>query len=181
MPIKARIVIQRGRQRPVAQQIQRDLYQELFRLWVGAGRAFIRTVALEGVVKVDTGMSRASLLPLARAVGLLTAVRRSITADRALRGRKGNIPLGPDGKKRTIAAGRRAGEDAFDFDVGTPQSPHFIFEFEIKVLQYLIREQGDDGRTAWDSIIKGRAAFLRHIDDNASDAVRRGVRGLFRG
>lgn len=183
MPFNVRITVARARSRPVAAQIQRELHQELVRLWLGASRAFIRKVALEGVVKVDTGMSRASLLPLSRAVGLLTAVRQSITRDRASRGHKGakGVSIGPNGRPRTIAAGIRAGENAFDFDVGTPQSPKFIFEFEIEVLQYLIREEGSDGITAWNSIIKGRRAFLTYFNKNASAAVRRGLDGLLRG
>ncbi len=127
MPIRVRI--SNPIRPPDSRAIQVELHRELSKLWRDAGRAFIRKVALEGVVKVDTGMSRASLLPLSRAVGLLTAVRASITADRASRGRgRGSkVPLGPNGKKRTIAAGVRAGEDAFTYEVGTPSNPRFIF------------------------------------------------------
>lgn len=164
---------------PSAVKIKVALHRELTKLWKGAGQAFIRKVALEGVVKVDTGMSRASLLPLARAVRLLTAVRASITAERASRGRKASSrPIGPDGKPRTIAAGIRAGNDAFEYSVGTPTNPKFIFEFEIKVLQYLIREEGADGVKAWNSILKGRRAFLNHINVYSTEAMRRGLRGL---
>lgn len=178
MPFKVRI--SNPAKTPSAARVQQDLHRELSKLWRDAGRAFIRTVALEGVVRVDTGMSRASLLPLSRAVGLLTAVRASITADRTSRGRgqRGRRPLGPNGRPRTVAAGIRAGSEAFEYSIGTPSSPRFVFEFEIKVLQYLIREEGSDGITAWNSIIKGRAAFLRHIDANASAALRRGLLGL---
>lgn len=156
---------------PNRSKIQNDLHIELAKLWRGAGRAFIRRVALEGIVKVDTGMSRGSLLPLSRAVGLLTAVRASITADRARRG-------GRRVKGKSIAAGVRAGENAFEYEVGTPAAPKFIFEFEIKVLQYLLNERGVNGNQAWDSLMEGRRAFLEHLDLHASEAIRQGFRGL---
>ncbi len=174
-----RVRISAPNRTPSAAAIKVTLHRELTRLWRGAGQAFIRKVALEGIVRVDTGMSRASLLPLSRAVRLLTAVRASITADRASRGRRrGTVSLGPNGKPRTISAGIRAGENAFTYETGTPSNPRFIFEFEIKVLQYLIREEGSDGLKAWNSILKGRRAFLAHIETHATDALLRGLQGL---
>lgn len=176
MTIKVRITGGTGR-KIVPSEAQRKLHQELVDLWLGAGRAFIRKVALDGVVRVDTGMSRASLLPLSRAVGLLTQVRASITAARAGR------PRGPinSGKRKTIAAGIRAGQNAFDFEVGTPSAPRLIFAFEIEVLQYLIREEGRDKREAWDSMIKGRAAFLKYIEANAGPRLQAALNGIFNG
>jgi hypothetical protein len=178
MPIKVTITGARPRKISTS-EAQTALHKELTKLWIGAGRAFIRTVALEGVVRVDTGMSRASLLPLSRAVGLLTAVRASITADRARRRERGTG--GKSTKTKTIAAGIRAGQNAFDFDTGTPANPKLIFEFEIKVLQYLINEEGREGRAAWDSLIKGRAAFLRYFENNAGPNLQVALSSVFNG
>ena len=159
---------------------QARLHAELVHLWFGAGEAFVRAVALEGVVKVDTGMSRGSLLPLSRAVGLLAKVRASITADRAL-SRGGETAQSRVGRRKTIAAGIRAGENAFEFEVGSPSAPLFIFAFEIKVLQYLIREEGQDLLPAWNSMIKGREAFLEHINLYAGPRLQAALTGIFDG
>lgn len=123
-----------------------------------AVRQFLRRIILDDAVRIDTGMSRSSLLPLARAVKAATDVESSIIPER--RPRKGltlrsggyvaNRFTGPD-------EGESAGKNAYDLILGNIQNPVFLFRFRINVFQWRYWED------AWSALEKGRAAFNEHI------------------
>lgn len=148
--------------------IKKDLFKELEALWDGAIRAFLRAVALEGVVKVDSGMSRASLLPLARVVKMFTEVRSSISTERNPRPSPRpyyNASGRRDGLK-SIAHGEELGKKAYKVLYGTPKNPKFVFDFEIVVFQYFLHENGVRNQQAWKSLEVGRIAFLSYLEEN---------------
>ncbi|MCK4500445.1 hypothetical protein KAU11_08100 [Candidatus Babeliales bacterium] len=118
------------------------------------------------VIRVDTGMSKASLLPLARYLRMYTEVSQGISFSKE---RKGSFT--PDGVwqpniNRTAALGQRLGAKKAGYNMlyGGPKRMVFQFDFEIRVWQYLIYEQGFGQDAAWDTIGTGRAAFNAYFD-----------------
>lgn len=130
-------------------------------LFEGAAAAFVRRVVVADAIHLDTGMSRSSLLPLARAINAATAtvVESSIIGARSPR--KG-LTL-RDGRSyakdrfKGPREGEEAGERAFDLVLGNPKNPVFTFRFRINVFQWRHHEE------RWNAIGKGEAAFKEHI------------------
>lgn len=130
-------------------------------LFEGAVQAFLRRVVTADAIRIDTGMSRSSLLPLARAVRALTDVQSSIIPLRAPR--KGltlmtrsyvaNRFKGPD-------EGEKAGKNAYELVFGSPKDPVFRFRFRIRVFQWDFHED------RWNALDKGREAFNEYIRGN---------------
>jgi len=145
------------------------------RLWRNATKAFLETVIEDDLIRVETGMSKASLLPLARAVQMLTTVRASI--DPKVARRKGytsiNGTYDPNGQ-RSIDSGIRLGQDAYKLTFGNKDHPVFNFEFHIVVYQHLLYENGlVHGYPPQDSLVKGQLAFRQYIEDNKQQYVPR--------
>lgn len=150
---------------------EKKLHENMSRLWRDSTKAFLEEIIKNDLIKVDTGMSRASLLPLARAVRMLTVVRASINPKSAPR--KGYTPLdgsyNPTGVK-SIAAGEKLGEKAYRLNFGSPKSPVFRFEFNIVVYQHWIHEVYNADPN-WKALEKGTAAFEAYLKDNALSYV----------
>lgn len=127
-------------------------------LFEGAVEAFLRRVVLEDAIKVDTGMSRSSLLPLARAVNAATNIVTSFTP---ARGPQKGLVLRDGGyassRFKGPAEGERAGENAFDLVLGNAKNPVFTFRFRINVFQWRHWEG------VWAALEKGREAFNEHV------------------
>lgn len=135
------------------------VYAELVKLWQGAIRAFVVTTAAN--VKVQSGMSKASIRPLARVVGEVIAINAKPV--------KGLTTLDkeyhPD-EYRSIAAGEEAGASFADRVLyGSKRRPVFQFHFNILVYQYRLHEHG------WHSITRGRAAMINYIRKNFQSRV----------
>ncbi len=147
------------------------LHARMKRLWQGAIRAFIEAVLRPNLIKVDTGMAKATILPLARAVRLLEASRATINP--ITKSRKGFTELSgqwnPLGKK-SAATGEKLGQDAFTINFGSPQRILFRFEFRIVVFHFILHELGlVPGSGPWNILGIGNAAFLQYIADNSGD------------
>lgn len=144
-----------------SRKVSKTFLLQVERAWRRCIRAFLEDISMQGIIHVDTGMSKASLLPLARAVGMLGAIRSTIQP--VVSSRKGSYTMGgkyrssPD---RTMAEGEAAGENAFKIQYGTVEHPQFLFSFEIQVYQYFLHEIGAGGKHAWNSIERGRNAFM---------------------
>jgi hypothetical protein len=159
------------------------LYKDI---WELCTQKFVWEVAR--AVQVDTGMSKAQILPLARAVKLYTKIRREIVADRKKTGSKGFARKKYQGDNYTgfksIKAGEFLGKDSFTYDVGTPDKPNFFLRFEVEVYQYLLNERGVPQSVAWKSIAKGREAFLdcfkKHLRDVRELIIREYLHGFGR-
>lgn len=126
-----------------------------------ATRAFLD--AMFDSMLVDTGMSRASLLPLAAAVRHRSALRGRIGARRGAR--KRNAPTGRFANNTrfvSISRGEAVGRDAFKFEVGTPEKPIMLMSFNISVLQHFLWENGFGGSSArTNSLLAGQAAYRK--------------------
>lgn len=125
-------------------------------LWNGAVRAFIESAIIH--MGMDTGMSKASLRPLAAQVQGAFIVEQSLIGHNKAH----------DGK--SIAAGMRQGQESYELELGTPQDPNFHFMFRITVLQYKIHEVGDPNaspdKTNWRTLNHGRRAMEDYLREN---------------
>ena len=157
--------------------IKTRVYRELSNIYRGSVRSFVEKIILRGMQGTDTGMSKASLIPLGRAVrGLVGNIRSNITATKNVHRRQ---PLYQSNsfpgmsKYKSIKHGIALGEDAYLLSFGDIRNPVFLFKFEIRVLQYYLKENGLDGSSAWNSLEIGRAAFLRHLEEHIKKMIAR--------
>lgn len=138
----------------------RSQYDILRDLWIDAMQEFVKAITAPGVIHLDTGMSKASIIPLGRAVAAnYRTINKSIGAivGGGSMGKKGYVSL--DGTYhpdvwRTRQLGEQLGQKAFSFDLGVPEAPYFKFNFHIVVFQHKFHEP------EWDSLAEGKAAFL---------------------
>lgn len=162
--------------KPNVDVFSKRLHSNMTRLWNDATKAFLDELVKNDLVKVDTGMSRASLIPLARAVRMLTVVRASINPKVA--SKKGAFDMSghyDSNGVRDIQHGIKLGEKAYKLNYGSERRPVFVFEFNIKVYQYWYNESFSNGTNSanWQSLEKGVAAFHDYIENNASLYVPR--------
>ena len=149
-------------------------HRALVLLWKKAVRAYVRAAVSR--MRDDTGMSKASLIPLAREVGLLTEISGSIR--RRVSSRRGAFDISGKWNRsaiRSVGAGlksskRKAG---YDLQIGHPKRPVFEFEFEITVWQHLMRERGIGAGGRWNSIEAGRKAFLQTLNKDFNSFVKK--------
>lgn len=165
----------RKRLRPNVNKFNIALHKRAKRLWTDAARAFVEAVIRPSLIQVDTGMAKATILPLARAVRLLEVARASIKPLR--KSRKGFTDLSgqwnPTGTK-SAATGEQLGEKAFRLNFGSAKRVLLFFEFRIVVFHYLLHEAGlVPGTGPWNSLEAGRAAFAAHISANGGDIFPR--------
>lgn len=158
--------------KPRVDVFTQKLHDNMSTLWRGATRAFIEEILKQDLIRVDTGMSKASLIPLGRAVKMVTAIRAGINPIRDAR--KGvtfvdgthSGAYDPNAYK-TAALGEKIGEKAYVLNFGSKNRPVFVFEFRILVYQYLI---GENGR-GWNTLKVGQEAFIDYLRTNAPKAV----------
>lgn len=155
------------RGRGLAEKITKAEHKRLSHIWDECARAYLRAIVLSDVIRVDTGMSKASLLPLARLLRMYTEVKGSIGSKGS---KKGSYDINGTWHKagtRSMAEGEasnqiRAGHNLLH---GSAKRMVFVFEFEVTVWQYLLRDQNNIGEDrAWRTIEIGRAAFNDHFE-----------------
>lgn len=151
------------------QRITQLEHKRLSKVWDDSARAFLRAIALTDIIHVDTGMSKASLLPLARYLRMYTEVKATINPQR----KKVQGAFGLDGDwdkeaERSMATGQASSRKRAGYNVlyGSNKRMVFVFDFEIRVWQYLIHEQGAGKLAAWNTIQVGREAFAEHLYNN---------------
>ena len=107
--------------KPNVKAYNKAMHKELVSLWRGAAKAFIDALIQHGIVKVDTGMSKASIIPLAERLRLGKIVRASISSRRGPRVGYTDIRgvWHPRGEK-SQATGERLGEKGYTFETGSP-------------------------------------------------------------
>lgn len=162
------IKIQRSKRRLVDRRQFSDWgFYQLELLWKDCVKAFI-TAAIEAV-HVDTGMSEASFYDLATNVRLGAAVLAHISGRGPNPPRPAYVDIDGsvhEGTKKSITLGKSLGEKAYKLRFGSRVSPRLVFEFNIVIFQYKLREFGFDGDPAWDSLAKGKFAFLEAWTEN---------------
>lgn len=139
--------------KPRVDVFTKKLHNNMIKLWKDATREFI--AAALPAIHVDTGMSRSSMIPLARMVQMVTEVR-------AFNPKRGPWP------SRSPELGEKLGQKpTFRLNFGTPARPAFLFEFNINVYQYKLHED------EWQSLERGQEAFLAYLKNNAINYVPR--------
>ena len=143
-------------------------HKSLVRLWKDATRHFILTTVSH--VKVDTGMSAASLAPLGKEVGLKTSLIQSIRGVGPKPGHRNLIGewATNNAEFKSKSFGVQLGESAYRLNFGGPQRPVLFFEFRIVVFQYYLHELGlvDNTSGPWGSLNEGFLAFQTFIENN---------------
>lgn len=151
--------------------ITKTLHENLKTVWRQAARAFFREVA--AAIAIDTGMSRASLLPLAAKVQYATELQRYLT--RGNTAKKGWTDIDgvyhPDGF-RSKTQGVRESESKLGstqrIEFGTPLAPTMLFEFEIAIYQWAKWEN----EANWNALGKGVEAFQATFNYEFNKRVR---------
>jgi len=153
-------------------KVTRDFHRELTRIWKDATEAFIRAAVRQ--VLVETGMTAASFLPLARAIkrfGLDSVILEHASNPtsrnpRFNRSKHATFPSGnriPPGPSQTL--GQTLGEKGYVFDTGTPAKLVLRFNFKTTVFQHVLHEG------AQKSLISGRDAFQESINSSIRPAL----------
>jgi len=158
----------------LSRKMRTALKLEMDEYFDGAVRAFIDGVlddtssAQKGDGKIETGMSMASLLPLAMKVNYENEVRQEIHQGRRLNFKKGLTTLRGEWRKdreRSIFEGISAGENAFVFKKNY-NSGTMKFSFKIMVFQHKHWEEKKE------SLVKGREAMLEYMDTHKSELTQ---------
>lgn len=143
----------------------RTLVARLNTVFNGGIRAFVEAIAVDGLIRVDTGMSKASLLPLARAVRHAASV--IISPERPYR--KGLTEM--DGTYISHAyrykqAGILRGQDAYEITQGSADDLKWLFTFDVMIYQWSLYESSKhQGHGPWNSLPVGKAAMRGYLKE----------------
>ena len=136
----------------------------LMKLWRESICAFVRE-AIKYIV-IDTGMSYASMLPLAAQVHIRNEIEAGmIGTGKPKRGFK-NLTGGfasNNARFKSKSLGESLGKEAFTITFGSPRRPELTFSFHLVVFQYYLQEeQRGSGYVSsnWRSLPSARQAFL---------------------
>lgn len=149
-------------------RITNVLHKKATRLFKAAVQEFIYGILDR--VHIDTGMSAASLQPLAAQVRLRTAVIETLRGYGPKPGHKSASGSFVDNNApfKSRALGERLGRAAYTLDFGSPYVPKFKMTFEIPVLQFYLHEFGyaRNNTFPWASLKNGQEKFERFIRKN---------------
>lgn len=152
------------------------VHRDVTRIWQESARAFVRSIVTDSI-HIDTGMSAASVLPLAAALRFKGKVQSTIRSQS--RGpRKGYGDPMDYSKWRSIRHGMKLGERAYKLSYGTAARTLFQFEFNITVYQHSFHEE------LWNTIPKAEQAFLASLNAQIDDygvKLRRDLKSIFTG
>lgn len=154
-------------------KIQKKIHNSLIRLWQDAIQEFIKTVLNN--IGVESGMSGATLKPLAKDVRLKTYVEQSLRGRGAKfsKSRYSSTRFPGDSDTKSKSHGERLGASAYEINYGTPKVPRLTFTFQIKVLQFYLNELGigNNNTAAWNSLPKGEQAAIDFINNNFQNYI----------
>jgi len=148
-------------------------HKKIKQLFRAAVRAFI--VETLNHVHVDSGMSAASLQPLAAKVQLRSAIVESLQGFGPTRGHQNAYGAFADNnaKWKSRALGQRLGQEAYELEFGTPRSPICKMVFEVPVLQFYLHEYGyaASNTAPWAALTHGAEAFKQYIKNHWSEYI----------
>lgn len=151
-------------------QVEKKYYDNGKKLFKGSIEAFIWGVFNN--IHIETGMSAASLLPLAAQIRLKNRLRAAI-AGQSIGTKKQSIIsyaewADQSEKIKSISFGEQLGRKAYTISWGSPSRPVFEFSFLINVFQYHLHEFGyaRGNPIPWGSIEAGILAFDTYIEKN---------------
>ncbi len=141
----------------------------LIRLWRDSIRAFVRE-AVKYIV-IDTGMSYASMLPLASQVRIRDEIAAGMVGLGKPKPGFKNLTGGfanNEAKFKSKTLGESLGTEAFTIKFGTSRAPELTFTFHLVVFQYFLQEEQRGGgyiSSNWRSLPKARIAFLEVFEE----------------
>lgn len=146
--------------------VKQYLHKKIKTAWRSAIKAFINSVYEDIEPFIDTGMSAGSLIPVAKAVNMKGILVESLRGRALGTGHglyKANGPFAGGPVEKSISAGEELGERprGFEIEYGTPDNPQFIFDFNIRVLQFYLHNYGlaQPFTYHWDVFPKAEEAF----------------------
>lgn len=148
--------------------------RKLIPIWRAAVRQFVMAVAHE--ILVDTGMSAASLVPLAY------EFRTKQAFDSIIRGKikrptsnkyNGGYGFTGTGEPKSYSQGVRLGESAYDYSFpDNPDYPQFYFKFDIVILQFYLKENGlGRGDQFSEAMTAGEEAFIDYWSEHSQYVI----------
>ena len=156
---------------------KKEAVDGMSRLWKDSIEAFVKEMAFSLMFEynhVDTGMTVASLGPLAAKVRFRSMLMTGIKA-KSNGPKSGGQFLGARGSAgsgfvKSIAMGERLGEDAFTIKMPTANDMSMDFEFRIVVLQHFLHEGANwKGGKGMKSIDRSRVAMRRFFLENKNN------------
>ena len=140
------------------------IHSRMVTLWKECVREFVKAAALQ--IHVDSGMSQASLLPLANTVNLTMYITgRKSLVKHTYKGWTDIDGVYHNDRTKSVSLGSLLGRSpAYPVNLGTSARPVLSFKFEIMIYQYALHELGQGGQAAWDSLTAGSAAFHEQLD-----------------
>ena len=166
--------------------IKKYINDQTILLWKDATREFIKEVVSVLYGHIDTGMSIASIIPLATEVNFQTLIQEAIAgnATHYTKGKEYYDWAGKTGQMKTPALGEELGQTAYEIEFGTPELPKFVFRFKVSVFQYYLHEFGYavPHAGAWNTLELGKIAFqtfltARHREYYDMAVIARILRG----
>lgn len=170
----------RGSARRSGLVFNQKLHRNAIQLWKGAVREYLSAIMDAGKVPFlnDTGMSRASLIGMAREVQMVGKVRAWVTSGQKNSSRQGSYD--EDGNYRpniasTAALGEQMGEQSYKLLFGTIDRPVLQFKHEIPVWQYKLYESSSTPHnySPYNSLDAGFEAFNAYMKANAGNLIPR--------
>ena len=141
-------------------------YNVMVEIWMGAISAFTDALINNDWIHVDTGMSKASVLPLAEKLRMGGILRAQINSKHGPR--LGYTDLSGNYHPnvwKSIAQGKQYGKQAAYYTVGTKTNPRFYFRFKIMIYQWQFHE-GPDAVVKWNAINQAKEVFMQYITSN---------------
>ena len=140
----------------------------LMKLWRECIRAFVREATK--YIIIDTGMSYASMLPLASQVRIRDEIELGMVGVGKPKPGFRNLTGGfasNNARFKSKSFGEELGTEAFTIKFGTPRRPELTFTFHLVVFQYYLHDQQRGSgyvSSNWRTIPKAQAAFLETWD-----------------
>jgi len=144
------------------QAVFRYVHNALIKLWKESIRAFVREAVKH--IHIDTGMSYASLMPLAAQVRLREEVGSALALTNPAKAGFKNLTgqfASNNARFKSKTFGEQLGREAFDIKFGTDKSPNLSFQFHIVVFQHFLHDEPRYQYSGnWQSMSQARTAFL---------------------
>ncbi len=158
------------------------VHKNITRLWMDCVREFVLAAASR--IVVDTGMSMASLAPLAGEVRRKTIILAAAQGNGPGREHKGITDgrfTDNNGMVRSISSGELLGRQAYDIRLGSRDKWELFFEFHIVVWQHYLHESGENfiRSSGWESLQAGIEAFEEHWSANSGSILGDRFGGFF--
>ena len=164
--------IRRKKGKILPDRFKRALHRRTVELLRGAVQAFL--IEASRHIKIDTGMSLGSLMPIGRFVGVAFPI---VSGRRSRRGAMigWNRAVWTPNVTKEPSLGESLSQQGNNWDVDFGSSSRFVFKFrfEAVVFQHILNDLGLGGQAAWNSITRGRDAFLRYMQENRNEITPR--------